>query len=73
MASATNEHCKEKARAYAHHIQESMQVCKFLLEALYNMNLNKRPPKFGLVGILYKVSQQIRVRDTIKELQNDMA
>jgi hypothetical protein len=43
------------------------------LEALYNMNLNKRPPKFGLVGILYKVSQQIRVRDTIKELQNDMA
>lgn len=73
MASETNEHCKEKARAYTHHIQESMQVCKFLLEALYNMNLNKRPPKVGLLGILYKVSQQIRVRDTIKEPQNDMA
>jgi hypothetical protein len=50
-----------------------MQVCKFLLEALHNMNLNTRPPKVGLLGILYKVSQQIRVRDTIKEPQNDMA
>jgi hypothetical protein len=55
IKSATNEHCKEKVRTYTHHIQESMQVCKFLLEALYNMNLNKRPPKVGLLGILYKV------------------
>jgi hypothetical protein len=35
--------------------------------------LKQRPPKVGLLGILYKVSQQIRVKETIKEPLNYMA
>jgi hypothetical protein len=50
IASETNEHCKEKARAYTHHIQESMQVCKFLIGSTLQHELKQKASKSWIVG-----------------------